>query len=85
MISSDMTVCDIVACIKKPRAAFTKADIKKFIKAQGIRHVNFMYAGGDGRLKTLNFVLKLTKLSSTILGSLPSIHYRLPKRRISAI
>ena len=50
-------VIDIVAALKKPRANFTKADIKKFIKAQGIRHVNFMYAGGDGRLKTLNFIL----------------------------
>ena len=57
MTNSESNVCDIVACIKKPRAAFTKADIKKFIKAQGIRHVNFMYPGGDGRLKTLNFVL----------------------------
>ncbi len=57
MMNSETNVCDIVAVIKKPRAAFTKADIKKFIKAQGIRHVNFMYPGGDGRLKTLNFVL----------------------------
>ena len=57
MTNSDSNVCDIVACLKKPRAAFTKADIKKFIKAQSIRHVNFMYPGGDGRLKTLNFVL----------------------------
>jgi glutamine synthetase len=57
MQNNESNVCDIVACIKKPRAAFTKADIKKFIKAHGIRHVNFMYPGGDGRLKTLNFVL----------------------------
>lgn len=49
--------CDIVAALKKPRASFTKADILKFVKAQGIRHVNFMYPGGDGRLKTLNFVI----------------------------
>lgn len=48
---------DIVGAIKKPRESFTKADIKKFIKAQGIRHVNFMYAGGDGRLKSLNFIV----------------------------
>ena len=50
-------VIDIVAALKKPRANFTKADIKRFIKTKGIRHVNFMYAGGDGRLKTLNFIL----------------------------
>ena len=47
-----LNTTDIVAFLKKPRAAFTKADIKRFIKEQGIRHVNFMYAGGDGRVKT---------------------------------
>ncbi|MBP5286135.1 MAG: glutamine synthetase [Kiritimatiellae bacterium] len=50
-------ICDIVAELKKPRESFTKADIAKFVKSRGIRHVNFMYPGGDGRLKTLNFVL----------------------------
>lgn len=43
----ELNTTDIVAFLKKPRAAFTKADIKSFIKQQGIRHVNFMYAGGD--------------------------------------
>ena len=57
MNTVEINTTDIVAFLKKPRAAFTKADIKRFIKAQGIRHVNFMYAGGDGRLKTLNFVI----------------------------
>jgi glutamine synthetase len=52
-----MKVKDIVSFLKKPRASFTKADIKKFIKAQDINHVNFMYAGDDGRLKSLNFVV----------------------------
>ena len=56
-MNTENNVIDIVAALKKPRANFTKADIKRFIKAQGIRHVNFMYAGGDGRLKTLNFIL----------------------------
>ena len=41
---------------KKP-SEFTKADIIDFIKGEGIRHVNFMYPAGDGRLKTLNFVV----------------------------
>ena len=48
---------DIVAFLGKPRETFSRADIKKFVKAAGISHVNFMYAGGDGRLKTLNFVI----------------------------
>ena len=57
MNTVELNTTDIVAFLKKPRAAFTKADIKRFVKQQGIRHVNFMYAGGDGRLKTLNFIL----------------------------
>lgn len=36
---------------------FTKADIIRFIEKRGIQAVNFRYVGGDGRLKTLNFVL----------------------------
>ena len=53
----ELNTTDIVEFLKKPRASFTKADLKRFVKAQKIRHVNFMYAGGDGRLKTLNFIL----------------------------
>ena len=41
---------------KKP-GDFTKADIVAYIKGNEIRHVNFMYPAGDGRLKTLNFVI----------------------------
>ena len=47
----------LVDAIGKPAAAFTKADIEKYVVSNGIRHVNFMYPGGDGRLKTLNFVV----------------------------
>ena len=54
----ELNLTDIVSFLRKPRASFTKADIKRFIKAQNIRHVNFMYAGGDGRLKTLNFIIR---------------------------
>ena len=53
----DLNLIDIEAELGKPRSSFTKADIRRFVKAQRIRHVNFMYAGGDGRLKTLNFVV----------------------------
>ena len=48
MTTVEINTTDIVSFLKKPRAAFTKADIKRFVKAQRIRHVNFMYAGGDG-------------------------------------
>ena len=47
----------LVTALHKAPAAFTKADMVEYIRAQGIRHVNFMYPAGDGRLKTLNFII----------------------------
>ena len=47
----------VVAFLGKPCSQFTKADIVKFISQNDIRMVNFMYPAGDGRLKTLNFVI----------------------------
>ncbi|MGI6496325.1 MAG: glutamine synthetase family protein [Kiritimatiellia bacterium] len=47
----------LVERFQKPCDEFTRQDIATFIQEEGIRHVNFMYAGGDGRLKTLNFVV----------------------------
>ena len=64
----EINTTDIEAVLKKPRTGFTKADIKRFVKAQGIRHVNFMYAGGDGRLKTLNFILHSDEYLDEILS-----------------
>ena len=57
MASIDLSCNGLVAALKKPREQFTKEDIKSYIRKNGIRHVNFMYPGGDGRLKTLNFVI----------------------------
>lgn len=47
----------VVAYLGKPNTEFTKADIIRFIKENEVRMVNFMYPAGDGRLKTLNFVI----------------------------
>ena len=47
----------LVAYLGKPTSEFTKADIVRYITENGIRMVNFMYPAGDGRLKTLNFVI----------------------------
>lgn len=47
----------LVEFLQKPSSEFTKADIISFIKEKEIRMVNFMYPAGDGRLKTLNFVI----------------------------
>ncbi len=57
MATVDLSCNSLVDKFRKPRTEFTKEDIKSFIRENGIRHVNFMYAGGDGRLKTLNFVV----------------------------
>ncbi|MBN2658467.1 MAG: glutamine synthetase [Spirochaetales bacterium] len=41
----------------KPAAEFTKADIIKYMSENSIEMLNFRYVGGDGKLKTLNFVV----------------------------
>ena len=71
-----------VAFLGKPGSEFTKDDIIRFIRENGIRMVNFMYPAGDGRLKTLNFVINNLAYLETILTcgrDLPSF----PTRRSS--
>ena len=58
----------VVAFLGKPCNQFTKADIVKFITQNEIRMVNFMYPAGDGRLKTLNFVINNAEYLDTILS-----------------
>ncbi|MBO5656437.1 MAG: glutamine synthetase, partial [Rikenellaceae bacterium] len=57
----------LVAFLGKLPQEFTKADIVKFIEANEIRMVNFMYPAGDGRLKTLNFVINNAAYLDAIL------------------
>lgn len=57
----------VVAFLQKPASEFTKADIVSYIEKNNIRMVNFMYPGGDGRLKTLNFVISNKAYLETIL------------------
>jgi glutamine synthetase len=52
-----MALNPLVQQIGKQPKEFTQRDIIKFIEDNEIRMVNFRYAGGDGRLKTLNFVV----------------------------
>jgi len=47
----------LVRFFKKSRQEFTRKDIIEYIKDQQIEMLNFRYVGGDGRLKTLNFVV----------------------------
>ena len=56
-----------MAYLQKPCKEFTKADIVRFITENDIQMVNFMYPAGDGRLKTLNFVINNAAYLDAIL------------------
>lgn len=64
---TDMCPNELVKFIGKPCKEFTKADIVNYIRENGIRMVNFMYPAGDGRLKTLNFVINSSAYLDEIL------------------
>ena len=57
----------LVQYLQKPMKEFTREDIIKYITENGIVMVNFMYPAGDGRLKTLNFVINNLEYLETIL------------------
>ena len=57
----------LVTFLQKPAEKFTKTDIIKYVRENHIRMVNFMYPGGDGKLKTLNFVINNLGYLNTIL------------------
>ena len=48
----------LISFLNKEKADFTKADLIRFIEQNHIEMINFRYCGGDGRLKTLNFIIK---------------------------
>ncbi len=62
-----MNANPVVAFLQKDPREFTKADIIRYIEENDIHMVNFMYPGGDGKLKTLNFVLNNRVYLDTIL------------------
>ncbi len=47
----------IVQYLGKPSEEFAKKDLIKFIEENEIETINFRYVAGDGRLKTLNFMI----------------------------
>lgn len=59
----------IVRELQKDHTLFTKDDIINYVVQHHIRGVNFMYPGGDGRLKTLNFVINDLAYLDSILSS----------------
>ena len=62
-----MNANKVVAFLQKPQSDFTRDDIIRYIEAHDIQMVNFMYPGGDGKLKTLNFVITDRLYLETIL------------------
>ena len=58
----------IVAYLKKSPKEFTMSDIIKYITDNDIKMVNFRYTAGDGRLKTLNFVITNLEYLEQILS-----------------
>lgn len=56
--SIELSPNKLVQYLNKPASEFTKEDIIKFIKENGIKMLNFRYIGGDGRLKALTFVIR---------------------------
>ena len=57
----------VAAHLGKAPKDFTKEDIIRVVQDFDIRMVNLMYPGGDGRLKTLNFMLNSADYLNTIL------------------
>ena len=59
----------LVQYLGKPACEFTKEDIIKYVEGNGIKMINFRYAGGDGRLKTLNFIISSKQHLDTLLST----------------
>ena len=62
-----LTKNPVVSYLQKPAAELTKADIVRYVCENDIQMINFMYPGGDGKLKTLNFVINDLDYLETIL------------------
>ncbi len=58
----------LVKWLGKSHKQFTKDDIVRYIIENDIEMVNFMYPAGDGRLKTLNFIINNQEYLETILS-----------------
>lgn len=43
--------------LDKPREEFTRQDLIKYVEQNNIQAINLRHVGGDGRLKTLNFIV----------------------------
>lgn len=57
----------LVQYLKKEACDFTREDLIRYCRENGVRFVNFHYCGWGGRLKTLNFVIQNEEHLRTIL------------------
>lgn len=64
-----MSMNPLVNFLKKDPKEFTKADIIKYVEEHDIKMVNFRYVAGDGRIKTLNFVINNRDYLDQILSA----------------
>jgi glutamine synthetase len=64
---TEMNPNSLVQYLNKPSEEFTKADLIRYIDDHNIAMINFRYTGGDGRLKTLNFVINSREHLDNIL------------------
>ncbi|MBR1872963.1 MAG: glutamine synthetase [Bacteroidales bacterium] len=58
----------VVSFLGKEPKDFTREDMLRFIKGNGIRMIDFMYPAEDGRIKTLNFTINSLEYAETVLS-----------------
>lgn len=66
---TEMNPNSLVQYLNKPSNEFTKADLIRYIDDHNISMINFRYTGGDGRLKTLSFVINSREHLDNILST----------------
>ncbi|MBO4555478.1 MAG: glutamine synthetase [Elusimicrobiales bacterium] len=59
----------IAAYLNKEPKYFTREDLVRYIKENGVKMLNFRYVAGDGRLKTLNFIIHSEDYLNRILSA----------------
>lgn len=62
-----MNINPLVAQLRKSPEQFTIEDMVTFVRNNNVHLLNFMYPGGDGKLKTLNFVITSLQHLKSIL------------------
>lgn len=67
-MNTDLNPNPLVRFLRKPPCEFTKADLMRYVRENGIEMINFRYPGADGRLKTLNFVVEDEEYLDSILS-----------------